>query len=157
MLKIASGESWRQTHLGRLLALASHRFDARILTVMAHSDELALGLSNLVARGKLTASHIQITRHLPLAGCSLTELAARARITKQAMGKLADQCAAWDLVHRAPDPRDARAIRIAFTPTGVQWLQAYRQAVYRAEAEFDQALGADVATVIRLGLEAYAA
>lgn len=157
MLKLASTDNWRQTHLGRLLALASQRFDARVLTVMAHSDELALALSNLVARGKLTASHIQITRHLPLAGCSLTNLAAGAGITKQAMGKLADQCAAWDLVRRTPDPHDARAIRITFTPTGVQWLQAYRQAVYQAEAEFDQALGMDVATVIRLGLEAYAA
>ena len=157
MFEIASGDSWRQTHLGRLLALASHRFDARVLTVMAHSDELGLALSNLVARGKLTASHIQITRHLPLAGCSLTELAARAGISKQAMGKLADQCAAWDLVCRTPDPHDARAIRIAFTPAGVQWLQAHRQAVYQAEAELDQALGVNVATVIRLGLEAYAA
>ena len=157
MPDIALGDRWRQTHLGRLLALASQRFDARVLTVMAHSDELALALSHLVARGKLTASHIQITRHLPLSGCSLTELAARAGITKQAMGKLADQCMAWDLIHRTPDLRDARAIRIGFTPTGVQWLQTYRQAVYQAEAEFDQALGVDVATVIRLGLEAYAA
>ena len=157
MPEIASGDRWRQTHLGRLLALASQRFDARVLTVMAHSDELALALSHLVARGKLTASHIQITRHLPFAGCSLTELAARAGITKQAMGKLADQCAAWDLVQRTADPRDARAVRIAFTPTGAQWLQAYRQAVYQVEAEFDQAVGVDVATVVRLGLEAYAA
>ena len=157
MAEIASEDGWRQTHLGRLLALGSQRFEARVLTVMANSDELALALSNLVARGKLTASHIQITRHLPLAGCSLTELAARAGISKQAMGKLVDQCAAWNLVHRTPDTRDARAIRIAFTPTGVQWLQAYRQAVFQAEAEFDQALGVNVATVIRLGLEAYAA
>ena len=157
MLQLASADNWRQTHLGRLLALASLRFDARLLTVMARNDELALALSNLVTRGKLTASHIQITRHLPLEGCSLTELARRAGITKQAMGKLADQCAAWDLVHRVADPRDARAIRIAFTATGTQWLLAYRQAVHQAEVEFDQALGPDVATVIRLGLEAYAA
>ena len=157
MPEIASEDRWRQTHLGRLLTLASQRFDARVLSAMAHNDELALALANLVARGKLTASHIQITRHLPLAGCSLTELAARAGVTKQAMGKLADQCAAWDLIRRTPDPRDARAIRIVFTPTGVQWLAAYRQAVHQAEVEFDQALGADVATVIHLGLEAYAA
>ena len=157
MFDIAYADRWRQTHLGRLLTLASQRFDARVLAVMAHSDELALALSHLVAGGKLTASHIQITRHLPLAGCSLTDLSRRAGITKQAMGKLADQCAAWDLVHRTPDPRDARAIRIAFTPTGIQWLQAYQQAVHQAEVEFDQAVGVDVATVTRLGLEAYAA
>ena len=157
MPEIASEDSWRQTHLGRLLTLASHRFDARVLAVMAHNDELALALANLAARGKLTASHIHITRHLPLAGCGLTELAARACVTKQAMGKLVDQCAAWGLVNRAPDPRDARATRTAFTPAGVQWLKAYQQAVQQAESEFRAAVGAEVATVIHLGLEAYAA
>ena len=154
---LPSEDNRRQTHLGRLLTLASLRFDARVLTVMARSDDLALALANLAARGKLTASHIHITRHLPLAGCSLTELAERAGVTKQAMGKLVDQCAAWDLVRRTPDPRDARAVRIVFTPAGVQWLKAYQQAVRQAESEFQAAVGDDVATVIHLGLEAYAA
>ena len=157
MPEIASEDNWRQTHLGRLLTLASLRFDARVLAVMAHNDELALALANLAARGQLTASHIHITRHLPLNGCSLTELAARAGVTKQAMGKLVDQCAAWGLVNRTPDPRDARTTRIVFTPAGAQWLKAYQQAVHQAESEFRAAVGAEVATVIHLGLEAYVA
>ena len=157
MSDIPLDDSWRQTHLGRLLALALQRFDARVLALMAHNDELALALSNLAARGNLRASHIQITRHLPRAGCSLTELAVHAGITKQAMGKLVDQCVAWDLVDRMPDPRDARAVRIVFTPSGDQWLSAYRQAVQQAQAEFSAALGTEVATVVHLGLEAYAA
>lgn len=150
-------EGWRQTHLGRLLELALYRFDLRVLALMAHNELLALGLSNLAARGKLGASHIQITRHLPRSGCSLTELASRAGITKQAMGKLVDQCTAWDLVARIPDPRDARSVRILFTATGAQWLTAYWQAVLQAQEEFALAVGADVATVVQLGLEAYAA
>lgn len=150
-------EAWRQTHLGHLAALAQRRFDARVLAVMAHNDELALALSHLAARGRLGASHIQITRHLPLSGCRLTELAERAGITKQAMGKLVDQCATWDLVARRPDPRDTRAIQIVFTPTGRQWLDAYWQAVEQAELEFRTAVGAEVSTVVHLGLEAYVA
>ena len=157
MLHLASEDRWRATHLGRLLALAEELFNARVLTVMAHNDELALALSNLAGRGNLTASHVQITRHLPVTGCSLSELAARAGITKQAMGKLVDQCAAWDLVRRTPEPRDARAIRVAFTATGVQWLNAYEKAVQQAELEFRTAVGAEVATVVHLGLEAYVA
>ena len=153
----ASEDSWRQTHLGRLLTLASLRFDARVLAVMAHNDELALALANLAGRGKLTASHIQITRHLPLKGCRLTELAGRAGVTKQAMGKLVDQCAAWDLVGKTLDPLDARSIRVSFTPTGIQWLKAYQQAVQTAEMEFGLSVGAEVATVVHLGLEAYVA
>jgi DNA-binding MarR family transcriptional regulator len=120
-------ETWRQTHLGRLLAMAGQRFDARVLALMAHNADLGLALSNLAARGALGASHIQMTRHLPLAGCSLTELASRAGITKQAMGKLVDQCAAWDLVQRQPDARDARALRVVFTASGRLWLEAYQR------------------------------
>ncbi len=149
-------ETWRQTHLGRLLAMGGQRFDARVLALMAHNADLGLALSNLAARGALGASHVQMTRHLPLAGCSLTELASRAGITKQAMGKLVDQCAAWDLVQRQPDARDARALRVVFTASGRLWLEAYQSAVRQAEDEFRQAVGAEVATVVHLGLEVYA-
>lgn len=147
--------AWRQTHLGRLTALAQQRFDARVLAVMAHNDELTLALSHLAARGRLGASHIQITRHLPPEGCRLTQLAQRAGVTKQAMGKLVDQCVAWDLVERLDDPRDARAIQVVFTAAGLQWLDAYWQAVNQAESEFAAAVGAEVAAVVHLGLEAY--
>lgn len=156
MLPAPVDETWRQTHLGRLLDMAGRRFEARILTLMAHDDALSLALSHLAGRGALAAAHSQITRHLPLAGCSLTELASRTGITKQAMGKLVDQCAAWDLVQRLPDPRDARAVRVVFTGSGQLWLAAYQRAVQQAEAEFRQAVGAEVATVVQLGLEAYA-
>jgi len=36
------------------------------------------------------------------------------------------------------------------------WLEAFRAAVTQAEAEFHAAVGKDVATVVALGLEAYA-
>ena len=81
----------------------------------------------------------------------------RAAMSKQAMGKLVEQCEAWGLVARTPDARDARARRIVFTAVGLSWLQAYRQAVAQAEAELRVAVGAEVATVIAIGLEAYAA
>lgn len=150
-----SDERWRQTHLGQLLERASCRFDDRVLAVMARNVDLGLSLANLARRGALTASHIHITRHLPLEGCGLTELAQRAGVSKQAMGKLVDACCAWDLVGREPDPRDARATRILFTASGQQWLQAYAQAVQQAQSEFAAAVGSEVATVTQLGLEVY--
>ena len=45
---------------------------------------------------------------------------------------------------------------MGFTPTGLAWLQAFRDAVAQAEAEFRAEVGAEVATVVQLGLEAYA-
>ncbi|MBX3653786.1 MAG: MarR family transcriptional regulator [Ramlibacter sp.] len=149
-------DRWRQTHLGRLLGHAMRRFDARVLALMVRDVEVPLALSNLAARNQVSAAHIHITRHLALEGSRLTELAQQAGMSKQAMGDLVDQCAAWGLVTRDPDPLDARARRVRFTPTGLAWLAAFRRAVAAAEAEFQAEVGADVAAVVMIGLETYA-
>ena len=157
MTDAPSAAAWRQSHLGHWLAHASQRFDARVLTLIAHNDSVPLALSNLAARGSLTASHIHITRHLALNGSRLTDLANLAGVSKQAMGKLVDQCEAWGLVRRLPDPQDARARRVCFTDTGLVWLKAFEDAVTQSEAELRTAVGPEVATVMAIGLEAYAA
>ena len=152
----ADEENWRLTHLGRLLGHALRRFDERVLVLMARNVDVPLALSNLAARAQVGAAHIHITRHLAVGGSRLTDLAHSAGMTKQAMGDLVDQCEAWGLVTREADPHDKRARNVVFTATGVLWLQAFRSAVAQAEAEFRQAVGTDVATVVALGLEAYA-
>ena len=149
-------DRWRQSHLGRWLGHAMRRFDARVLQLMARNPGVPLALANLAAREQISAAHIHITRHLALQGSRLTELAQAAGMTKQAMGKLVDQCEAWGLVTREDDPLDARARRVVFTAAGLAWLQAFRDAVLQAEQEFREAVGQEVATVVALGLEAYA-
>lgn len=149
-------DGWRQTHLGRLMGHALRRFDARVLQLMAHNPEVPLALSNLAARDQISAAHIHITRHLSLQGDRLGDLAQRAGMSKQAMADLVDQCVAWGLVTRTPDPRDGRARRVCFTPVGLAWLQGFRDAVAQAETEFRAEVGHDVAAVVALGLEAYA-
>ena len=141
--------------MGRLLGEAMRRFDARVLELMASNPEVPLALSNLASRAQIGAAHVHITRHLSLRGSRLTELAASAGMSKQAMGDLVTQCEAWGLVRREADPLDARARRIVFTADGLLWLEAFRQAVATAEAEFHTQVGHDVATVVTLGLEAY--
>jgi DNA-binding MarR family transcriptional regulator len=157
METITLAAPWRQAHMGYWLAQASARFDTRVLALMAANDSMPLALANLAARGRLTASHVHITRHLALAGSRLTDLAASAAVSKQAMGKLVDQCEAWGLVQRQPDLRDARACLVVFTPAGLSWLQAFKAAVTQAQTELQEAVGSEVATVMALGLEAYAA
>jgi len=78
-------------------------------------------------------------------------------MTKQAMGALVDQCEAWGLVTRGPDPLDARARRVLFTADGLAWLDAFRGAVTQAEKEFRASVGDEIATVVTIGLEAYTA
>lgn len=146
---------WRHSHIGHWLRLAHQRFDARVLELLAHHPGTPLALSNLVLRQQLGAAHIHITRHLAHGGMRLTELARQAGMTKQAMLSLVGQCEAWGMVQRLDDPADARAKRIAFTPLGLSWLQAYQDAVLQTEAELTQSVGEQVATVLSLGLEAY--
>jgi DNA-binding MarR family transcriptional regulator len=155
-MSISDDERWRQTHLGRLLGHAMRRFDARVLTLMASNEGVPLALANLAARDQITAAHVHITRHLGLDGARLTELAQAAGMTKQAMGHLVNQCEAWGLVVKQDDPLDARAKRVCFTTDGLAWLQAFKDAVAQAELEFRESVGVDVATVVALGLEAYA-
>lgn len=147
---------WRHSHLGHLLVLAHQRFEERVLALMTSDVDAPLALSNLAARAQIGAAHVHITRHLPFEGARLTDLAQSARMTKQAMGDLVDQCVAWGLVERRPDPLDRRARRVCFTSLGHEWLAAFGRAVARAEAEFRAQVGDDVATVVALGLEAYA-
>ena len=155
-LPAVADSAWRLTHLGRRMGHALRRFDERVLWLMARNVQVPLALSNLAARDQVGAAHIHITRHLAVEGSRLTDLAASAGMSKQAMGDLVDQCEAWGLVRREADPHDKRARRVVFTESGLAWLEAFRCAVAQAEEEFRQAVGADVATVVALGLEAYA-
>jgi DNA-binding MarR family transcriptional regulator len=148
-------DRWRETHLGRLLGHSMRRFDARVLSLMAHNDQVPLALSNLAARDQISAAHIHITRHLSLQGSRLTDLALAAGMSKQAMGHLVNQCEAWGLVKREHDSRDARARLVVFTEDGLAWLAAFQIAVAQAEAEFQSSVGIEIATVVALGLEAY--
>ena len=150
-------ESWRHSHMGHWLRLALQRFDARVLALMTHHADMPLGLANLVARGQVGAAHIHITRHLATTGSRLTDLAQRAGMSKQAMGALVAQCEAWGMVTREQDPRDGRARQVRFTAVGLAWVRAFDDATAQAEEELRQAVGTEVATVIAIGLEAYAA
>lgn len=151
-----SDPGWRTTHLGRLLGHAMRRFDERVLWLMARNVEVPLALANLAARNQIGAAHIHITRHLAVGGSRLTELALNAGMSKQAMGDLVTQCEAWGLVTRTADAHDRRAKRVVFTASGLLWLGAFERAVAQAQDEFRTAVGQDVATVVALGLEAYA-
>lgn len=155
MESIQENEAWRITHLGRLLGLASARFDERVWALMARDRDLPLALGNLVQRRQVGAAHIHLTRHLPLAGARLVDLAKQAGMSKQAMGSLVNQCEAWGLVRREGDEYDARAKCVVFTPSGLLWLAAFHRAVAQAEVECEHALGKPFYAVLRMGLEAY--
>lgn len=85
-------------------------------------------------------AHQQVLAHVPPAGIRLTDLAERARITKQAMAELVADLERLGYLERTPDPADRRAKRIVLTAEG-------RAAVVVTTAA-NQALEADVAAAI---------
>lgn len=125
-----SNETWRHFNVGRVLNNAVRRFEERVLQILEESG-------NTPAR----LSHIGLTRNLDVGGTRITELARRAAMTKQAMAQLVTQCEEFGIVLRDPDPSDGRAKIIRFTPSGLEWLEGFHQAVTQAEQEMRSELG----------------
>jgi DNA-binding MarR family transcriptional regulator len=141
-----SGSAWRHANVGRLLNNAVRRFEARVLELMSASGHVETRIA-----------HVSLTRNLDVEGTRLTELARRASMSKQAMGELVDQCAELGLVERMADPKDGRARIITFTPAGLVWLDAFRDAVDVAEREMRNELGKSTMDTILKGLAVYGA
>ncbi|MGC2779915.1 MAG: MarR family transcriptional regulator [Bradyrhizobium sp.] len=141
-----TGTAWRHANIGRLLNNAVRRFESRVLELMATSGH-----------GETRIAHVGLTRNLDVEGTRLTELARRASMSKQAMGELVDQCSELGLVAREADPRDRRARLVRFTPAGLRWLEAFRDAVDVAEREMRAELGKAAMDAIVQGLSAYGA
>lgn len=144
-MTVRSKATWRRENVGRLLNNAVRRFEARVLELMSEGGH-----------SETRIAHINLTRNLDIGGTRLTELARRAEMTKQAMGELVDQCAALGLVDRTTDPADRRARIVTFTPAGIVWLEAFRDAVDIAENEMRAEIGPETMDALLRGLDAYA-
>ena len=85
---------------------------------------------SLRARGHvLQPSHAGVLEHLPTEGCRLTELAARAEISKQAMGQLIGELENLGYIECVPDPDDGRAKIVHFSDAGLVLLEDSREIV----------------------------
>ncbi len=74
-------------------------------------------------------------------GLRLTELATRAKITKQSMAEFVDAMERAGHVERVPDPADARARLVRFTRTGWRASKAAMRIVGEIEDEWIAVLG----------------
>jgi len=90
-------------------------------------------------------------------GSRLTELAERARMTKQSVGEVASDLEARGYVERVPDPNDGRAKIIRLTQRGRE-AQAIGQALIDdLERDWGERFGADRVAALRDALEAITA
>jgi len=79
-------------------------------------------VENLQQHGfmELTSSHTALLSNLDLDGNSITTIAQRAGMTKQAMGRLSDELVKLKFITRTSSKNDKRAIVLRFTTTGLE-------------------------------------
>lgn len=130
--------------MGRVLHSALGRFEARVFAILAENGHHEARLK-----------HLNLTRNLDLDGTRTTELARRAGVTKQAMGEIVEQCEQLGLIQRKVDKTDARAKIVQFTDLGLEWLEAFRVAIAKAEDEVREELGYLRCDAIIASLHAY--
>lgn len=85
-------------------------------------------------------AHSSVLRNLSPDGSRVTELAARAGMTKQSMAYLVEQLVEAGLVEVGADPADGRAKQVRFTARGTEVVSA----ALRLSAEYERALGARI-------------
>lgn len=76
-------------------------------------------------------------------GMRPSDLAARMRVTKQALNYILGDLERLGYLERHPDPDDRRARRIAITDRGLALVPVIRNAVSEIENEWAEALGAE--------------
>jgi DNA-binding MarR family transcriptional regulator len=99
-------------------------------------------LERLHERGfeDLDAAHLNVFQYPGPQGARPTELAARLRISKQALNYLLGELERLDYLERRPDPDDLRSKRVALTPRGTAAVHVIREAVGEMETAWAQRL-----------------
>jgi DNA-binding MarR family transcriptional regulator len=102
-------------------------------------------LERLHERGfdDLDAAHLNVFQYPGPQGARPSDLAARLRVSKQALNYLLGELERLDYLERRPDPDDLRAKRIAVTARGTSAIGVIREAVGEMEAAWAQQLGAN--------------
>jgi DNA-binding MarR family transcriptional regulator len=100
-------------------------------------------LERLHERGfdDLDTAHLNVFQYPGPQGARPSELAARLRISKQALNYLLNELERLDYLERRPDPDDLRSKRVALTPRGTAAISAIREAVGEVETAWAQQLG----------------
>jgi len=90
--------------------------------------------------GDLRISHLVVFQHIDPAGSRLTELAAKAQMTKPSMAYLVEYLEAAGYVERLPDPSDGRARLVHLADRGWNQVEDALDIIADMEAELAAAM-----------------
>lgn len=103
--------------------------------------------------GDLRRSHGLVFEMIDPEGSRITDMARRARITKQGMGQLVTELEELGYLERCPDPTDRRAKRVVMTAKGRAAVAAGLSALEDLEARWVGHIGEGRARELRAALE----
>ena len=89
----------------------------------------------------LDTAHLNVFQYPGPEGARPSELAARLRISKQALNYLLGELERSGYLERRADPDDLRSKRVALSPRGASAVDVIREAVGELEVEWAQRLG----------------
>lgn len=118
--------------------------DLARLLLEGHRALAAELMEELVERGytDVRPGHAAVFMHIDRRwGTRLTDLARRARMTKQGMMLVVDDLEARGYVRRVPDPEDGRAKMVRLTARGRRFVAEARRAMAAVEARTRRRLG----------------
>jgi DNA-binding MarR family transcriptional regulator len=89
----------------------------------------------------LDAAHLAVFQYPGPQGARPSELAARLRMSKQALNYLLGELERRGYLERRPDPDDLRSKRVVLAPRGIEAIRVIREAVEGKEREWEKELG----------------
>jgi DNA-binding MarR family transcriptional regulator len=109
----------------------------------------------LASRGypEVRVAHSAVLRNISAAGSRVTDLAARAGMTKQSMAYLVEQLESFGYLAVGPDPDDRRAKRVRLTPRGEALVREAVSLSARYERRLSEMIGAQRFAELRATLE----
>jgi DNA-binding MarR family transcriptional regulator len=102
----------------------------------------------------IRAAHGCVFGYIEPDGSRLTDLAERARMTKQSVGEVTSYLEEHGYLERVPDPSDGRAKIIRLTERGREARATGRRLIDEIERDWAERFGADRVAALRDALEA---
>ncbi len=121
-------------------------------TFVALNDLVVIRLAER-GHGAVRPAHGAVFQYIDDTGTTVSLLAERAQMTKQAMAELVRHLEAHGYVTRIPDPSDGRAKLVLPTARGHEVFAIAQELVPEIERQLDDALGTSRMTALREDLE----
>ena len=128
-------------NLGRLLREFGKDYENRVHALL-----------NTRGHPYIRPSHSTVFANLGTGAVRVTELARRAQVTQQAMGKMLKELERMGYIERAVDGSDKRAREIRLTERGVALVRDTQEALEEVQSHYQQKIGQESLAEIESGL-----